>query len=214
MESINDRIIAKNCDIEIYENDIERALVEACERENIDDLLHVGQRQWKAVMRTVGLILFPDTKVLRDKQYILLEGNSIPTNNNRFDYNIINKLCDYYMYISDRYNKLISAEAFSLFINTPRDTIGSWKDNDNKLSNLSFHIYKKLVDNRLDCIKDNSYDNGNVTGTMFVGNVEYGLNLPGVSRETSKKQVLTAADLPQLGSKNIQIAQLQDAENE
>ena len=207
MENINDRLIFKNCDIEIYENDIERALAEACDRERIDDLLEVGQRQWKAVMRTVGKILFPDTKVLRDKQYILLEGNNIPTNNNRFDYDIINKLCDYYMYISDRYNKLISAEAFSLFINTPRDTIGSWKDNDNKLSNMSFHIYKKIKDNRLDCIKDNSYDNGNVTGTMFVGNAEYGLNLPGVSKETSRKQVLTAADLPQLGSKNVQIAQ-------
>ena len=42
---------------------------------------------------------------------------------------------------------------------------------------------------------------------MFVGNAEYGLNLPGVSKETSRKQVLTAADLPQLGSKNVQIAQ-------
>lgn len=200
----NDVLIVKCNEVEIYENDIERALAEACERENVSDLLEVGQRQWKAVMRTVGKILFPDNNVLRDKNNILLEGNNIPTNNNRFDYDVINILCDYYMYLSDRYNKLISAVAFSLFLNIPRDTIGSWKDIDNKLSATSFHIYKKLKDNRLDCIMDDSFDNGNVTGTMFVGNVEYQTNMPGVSRETNQKQALTAADLPKLGGKQAQ----------
>jgi hypothetical protein len=50
----------------------------------------------------------------------------------------------------------------------------------------------------LDCIKDKAADNGNVTGIMFVGNAEFGLNLPGVSREQSQRpQALTASDLLQ-----------------
>lgn len=196
--------MAVNCNgVEIYENDFMFALEEACLDENIDDLVTVSQRRWKAVLRNMGKRMFPDdSKVLRDKKLVILEGNKIPTNNNRFDYDVINALCDYYMYLSDRYDKLISAEGFSLFLNIPRETISRWNVED-KLSKTSFHIYKKIKDARLECIKDNAYDNGNVTGTMYVGNVEFGTNLPGVSRETTAKQALTAADLPKLGASEL-----------
>jgi hypothetical protein len=67
-------------------------------------------------------------------------------------------------------------------------------------------IYKKAKDTRLEGILDDAYDNGNVTGTMFVGNVEYGLNLPGVTREQSTRRVLTSAELPKLSDKPLQLA--------
>lgn len=199
MEQEQDELVVDCNGVEIFENDFELAISEACDKFGYDDLTDISQRQWKAVMGYVGKKVFPDRKILRDKNTVWLEGNMIPTNNNRFDYNIINKLCDYYMRISDRYNKLISAEAFSLFLNIPRDTVGSWKDDES--STTRFHIYKKLKDFRLECIKDNSYDNGNVTGTMYVGNVEYGTNLPGVSREQAGKRALTDAELPKLQAK-------------
>lgn len=202
----NSELIVVCDNIEIFEDDVEMAIKEACLEFCIDDLVAVGQRRWKSVLRYVGKCLFPDNKILRDKKTVWIEGNKIPTNNNKFDYEIIDTLCNYYMALSDRYNKLISAEAFSLFLNIPRDTIGSWKD-DEKSSSARFHIYKKIKDFRLECIKDNAYDNGNVTGTMYVGNVEYQTNLPGVSRETSKNDALTASELPKLGGQNIQIAQ-------
>lgn len=196
MQTDQAELIADCNGIEIFEDDFDMAISEACNKFGYDDLTDVSQRQWKAVMDYVGKKVFPDNKILRDRNTVWLEGNMIPTNNNRFDYNIINKLCDYYMRISDRYNKLISAEAFSLFLNIPRDTIGSWKDDEP--STLRFHIYKKLKDYRLECIKDNAFDNGNVTGTMYVGNVEFGTNLPGVSRENTSKRALSAAELPKL----------------
>ena len=190
-----------NCNgIEIFDNEFELAIDEACEKYGIEDLTEASQRQWKAVMRYVGKRVFTDTQILRDKNTVLLEGNKIPTNNNRFDYNIINTLCDYYMSMSDRYNKLISAEAFSLLLNMPRETISLWGSDEP--STLRFNIYKKLKDYRLECIKDNAYDNGNVTGTMYVGNVEFGTNLPGVSREQSGKRSLTDAELPKLSENN------------
>lgn len=196
--------MAVNCNgVEIYENEFMIALEEACMEEGIEDLVEVSQRRWKAVLRNVGKRMFPDhSKTLRDKNIVFLEGNKIPTNNNRFDYDVINALCDYYMYLSDRYDKLISAEGFSLFLNIPRETISRWNVED-KLSKTSYHIYKKIQETRLECIKDNAYDNGNVTGTMYVGNVEFGTNMPGVSREQTVKQALTAADLPRLNGSEL-----------
>lgn len=193
----NGELVVSLADFDIYENEFEVAIAEACEKYGIDDLVREGQRRWKRVMKYVGKRVFPDTKVLRDKTNVVLEGNSIPTNNNRFDYNILNILCDYYMDLSDQYNKLISAEAFSLFLNISRDTVGLWKDEES--SSPRFVIYKKLKDYRLECIKDNSYDNGNVTGTMYVGNVEYGTNLPGVREDSGRKKALTAQELPKFG---------------
>ena len=189
-----------NCNgIELYENDFMAALDRACIEEGIKDLVTVSQRRWKAVLRNVGKQIFSDRSILKDKKLVILEGNKIPTNNDRFDYDILNTLCDYYMYLSDRYDKLISAEAFSLFLNIPRETVSKWNV-ENRLSETSFYIYKKIQDTRLECIKDNAYDNGNVTGTMYVGNVEFGTNLPGVSRESTAAHKLTAADLPKLGN--------------
>lgn len=193
---MDEELIIKIDEIEIYDNDFEIAIAEACQKFGIDDLTNASQRRWKRVMEFVGKRIFRDNKILRDKNTVWLEGNNIPTNNNRFNYNIINILCDYYMSLSDQYDKLISAEAFSLFLNIPRDTIGSWKDEEP--SSTRFRIYKKLKDFRLECIKDNSYDNGNVTGTMYVGNVEYGTNLPGVKEDSVRRRVLTATELPRL----------------
>lgn len=190
----DEELIIKVDEVEIYDNDFEAAIAEACQKFGIDDLTKASQRRWKRVMEFVGKRIFNNTKILRDKNTVWLDGNNIPTNNNRFDYNIINILCDYYMSLSDQYDKLISAEAFSLFLNIPRNTVGSWKS-DNP-SSPRFNIYKKLKDFRFECIKDNSFDNGNVTGTMYLGNVEYGTNLPGVSREIESRSALGSDSLP------------------
>ena len=200
MDQEQEELVVDCNGIEIFDNDFEVAISEACTKYNIDDLLKASQRQWKSVMRYVGKRVFPDTKILRDKTTVWLEGNKIPTNNNRFDYNIINTLCDYYMDLSDRYNKLISAEAFSLLLNMPRETISLWSSDEP--SSLRFNIYKKLKDYRLECIKDNAYDNGNVTGTMYVGNVEFGTNLPGAGKEPDRKHLLPDAELPKLSENN------------
>lgn len=204
--------IFKVDEVEIFDNDFEIAISEACDKFKIDDLTAASQRQWKRVMAFVGKRIFGNNKILRDRHNVILEGNNIPTNNNRFDYNIINILCDYYMSLSDQYNKLISAEAFSLFINVPRETIGNWRNEE--LSAPRYRIYKKLKDYRLECIKDNAFDNGNVTGTMYVGNVEYGTNLPGVRQDEGRRRALTDAELPRLGgSEFVQIAQSEEKEN-
>ena len=173
-------------DFKIYDNDIDLAIDNACQQLEIDDLRKEGQRRWKAVLQLVGKQLFSNKKILRSRELKINEGNKIPTNNNRYDYNILNSLCDYYIYISNKYNKFVSIEGFSYFTNIPMDSIINWKDNKDltgELNNLSYQIYEKITHSRLENIKDNALDNPNVTGTIAVGNWEYQLNMPGVKTE-------------------------------
>lgn len=204
-------IIIKVDHVEIIEDDFIDAIEEAASRFHYDDINTISQRQWKAILKYAGDRIFKDKSILKSKELILYDGNTIPSNSNRYDYNILNTLCDYYMHISDRYNKLISIEAFSLMLGLSREVVRLWSEHEP--STPTFAIYKKLKDNRLDCIKDNSFDNGNVTGTMYVGNVEYGTNLPGVREDSTRRIALTAADLPKLGKmekQNLQIVDTQE----
>lgn len=193
----NSNIIIKTDNIEIYDNDIERAIKEACEKFQIADLKAERQRPWKAVLQYVGKNVFPDRNVLKDKTLYRGNNSYMASNYNKYNHDIILLLCDYYIYISNLYNKFVSVEGFSYMINIPMDTILEWKNSEP--GSTSFQVWKKLNAIRLESLKDDALDNGNVTGTMFVGNTEYGLNLPGVSRETDKKQALSVEQLPKLG---------------
>ena len=186
MNDNDNNIIFSVDDFKVYDNDIDVAIDNACQELEIDDLRKEGQRRWKAVLQLVGKQLFSNKKILRSRELKINEGNKIPTNNNRYDYNILNSLCDYYIYISNKYNKFVSIEGFSYFTNIPMDSIINWKENKDltgELNNLSYQIYGKITSSRLENIKDNALDNPNVTGTIAVGNWEYQLNMPGVKTE-------------------------------
>uniref|UniRef100_A0AAU8B5L5 Uncharacterized protein n=1 Tax=Dulem virus 39 TaxID=3145757 RepID=A0AAU8B5L5_9CAUD len=193
---MEEELIVNANGIEIFDNDFEIAIAEACAKFGIDDLVKEGQTRWKAVMHFVGKRVFPDTRVLKDKNTIWLEGNSIPTNNNRYDYNILNILCDYYINLSRQYNKLISTVAFSEFVNIDTRVLEGWKDTEP--STTSFRIWKKLQGNREDSLKDKAVDSGNVMGVFQVGRREYQWDMPGVREEPTNKKALSAAELPKL----------------
>lgn len=178
---------------EIYENDFEIAIAEALEKYGIEDLVKEGQTRWKAVMHYVGKRVFPDTKVLKDKNTVWLEGNRIPTNNNRYDYNILNILCDYYIQLSRRYNKLISTVAFSEFVNINVGVIDQWREQEP--TSTSYEIWKKLQGNREDSLKDKAVDSGNVMGIFQVGRREYQWDMPGVREETKRITAQTPEEI-------------------
>ena len=190
METMQDveEVVVKIDGMEFYENDFEIAIGEACRKVRVDDLLKEGQARWKAVMHYVGKRVFPDNDILRDKNIIYVQGNKIPTNNNRYDYNILLALCDYYINLSRQYNKLISAVAFSEFINIPVNTIDKWQYEEP--STPTFQIWKKLQDNRQDSLKDKAVDNGNVMGVFQVGRLEYHWDMPGVRQDSGKDRAL------------------------
>lgn len=193
---MDEELIIKIDEVEIYDNDFEIAIAEACRKFGIDDLVKEGQTRWKAVMHFVGKRVFPDNKILRDKNTVWLDGNNIPTNNNRYNYNILNTLCDYYIQLSRQYNKLISTVAFSEFVNIPTNTIDQWRELEP--SSTRFQIWKKIQDDREDSLKDKAADNGNVMGVFQVGRREFGWDMPNVREDKGNKRILTAAELPKL----------------
>ncbi len=210
---MSEELIVNTNGVEIFDSDFDLAISDACAKFGIEDLVKEGQSRWKAVMHFVGKRVFPDTRILKDKNIVYIEGNKIPTNNNRYNYNILNILCDYYIQLSRQYNKLISTVAFSEFVNIDTRIIDEWKNAEP--STTSYRIWKKLQGNREDSLKDKAVDSGNVMGVFQVGRREFQWDMPGVREERERKQVLTAADLPKLGNldgKNMQ-NQLIDMQN-
>lgn len=199
--NITKHLIADFGTFQLYREDFERAIEQACQELQIDDLKREGQRPWKAVCKRVGEIIFNDNSILKDKQ--LYDNPYIPTNYNRYNYNILNCICDEYIYFSDIYNKLCSTVAFSSWCNIDCGVIDNWRLNKES-SPISYEIWKKLQGIRKDCIKDRAYDNKSPVGAMFVGNNEFGMNQPGIGYEATQARALSANELPQLGGANSQ----------
>lgn len=195
--------------VEVYKNDIEIAIDEACEDLDITDLLKEGQARWKAVCYYVGQKVFPDRNIFKNKNktdFVKVPNNIIPTNCNRYDYNKIDELYNYYVQMSRKYNKLISVVAFSLFCNIPYETIRQWGTDGRErgLGTTGSYIFKKLHDDREDSLKDKAIDSGNVMGVFQVGRREFQWDMPGVKTEQSR-QIKTAEQLPQLGENSAEL---------
>lgn len=194
-------LVADLGDIQVYREDFKNAILQACEEQGIKDLKSEGQRPWKAVCRRVGEILFPDNNVLRDHKLYVNNSKAVEySTNNRFDYILLNNICDEYIYWSDIYNKLCSTVAYSYWVNIPTTTIDLWRRAEP--SSESFKIWKKLQGNRKDCIKDKAYDSNSPVGSMFVGNNEFGMNQPGIGTEATQRIAQKAEDLPRLDLQN------------
>lgn len=197
--NITKHLIADFGTFQLYREDFERAIDRACRELQIEDLKSEGQRPWKAVCKRVGEIIFNDNSILKDKQ--LFDNTCMLTNYNRYNYNILNNICDEYVYFSDVYNKLCSTIAFSNWCNIDNSTVDNWRLNKES-SPISFEIWKKLQGIRKDCIKDRAYDNKSPVGAMFVGNNEFGMNQPGIGYEATQARALSASELPQLNGSN------------
>lgn len=185
--------------VQIYTSTVQDLIDQACIEFHIEDLLKAGQRQWKAVMQYVGMHLFPDTKVLKDKSLSPLNNGTIPTNCNRYDREVLYKLCDYYIYISNVYSKLVSTVAFSYFCNIPTNTMDIWSTEEP--SSLAFKIWQKLRQNRKDCILDRAYDSNSPVGAMYVGNTDFPQEL---GTDIGQRRAITAQELPRLDEKKNQ----------
>lgn len=183
--------------VQIYTSTVQDLIDNACIEFHIEDLLKAGQRQWKAVMYYVGKRLFPDTKVLKDKR--LYSTGVAMTNYNRYDYGVLDILCNYYLNLSDRYSKLVSAVAFSYFCNIPTNTIDIWAGDEP--SQGSFKIWQKLRQNRKDCILDRAYDSNSPVGAMYVGNTDFPQEL---GTDMGQRKAITAQELPRLDEKKSQ----------
>lgn len=189
--------------IEIFENDIEMYLRMFQEEQEIEDLRTVPQTIWNACLMYIQRHVFSDRDNLKQKNNIYTDNTITPTNCNSYDYELLNSICDYYIYITALYDKECSIYGFSKLVNIPYTLIQEWGNNykdSNRLSSLSSDIYKKLTNEREQSLVAKLVSMKHPTAMAIILNKDYGYNLPGVSKEQAGKGALTAAELPKLGA--------------
>ena len=199
----------QNTDIsQVFENDMDLYLSMYCEEQHIEDIRQESQNVWNGALMYIKRHAFNEPGCLKSKKLVNTTGTFTGgvSNYNSYDYDLVNRICDYYIYMCMRYDKEVSAIGFSLLTGINNDTIDAWKNGENKLSTSCSEIAKKITQFREESLSAKlATAKRNPVGILAILNRHYGWNLPGVSREQqSHKQALTAADLPQLGGTNGQ----------
>lgn len=184
--------IAQSDEIVIHSNEIEAALLDACEELGIKDLLSEKLGRWKAALSIVGNRLFKPSQILRQKDAIYPTTYGGRSNLNAWDYDKVNELCDYYLFLSNKYNKVVSIEAFSCLSGICKGTIETWKSHD--VAKTSFCVWKKLNEAREVSIADKMLDSSSIVGSIAVANREYQWNSDLQTGKTVDKDRLTLED--------------------
>ena len=189
--------------IEVFENDIQMYLTMFCEENGIEDMKKESQSVWNGALRYIRRHVFNNKDLLKEPNNIYNINNSITSNYNMYNYELVNNICDIYIDLCFINDKEVSILGFSNLTGIDNETINVWGNNDSKLSTLSFGIYKKLSQFREESLSNKLVTGKqNPVGILGVLNRHYQWNMPGVSREQANKRALTDAELPKLDSSN------------
>lgn len=185
---------------EVFENDVELYLSQFCEEQGIDDMKRESQSVWNAALMYIKRHAFNDPHILKARNNIYNANAIMDSTYNSYNYDIVDRVCDYYIYMCMMYDKEVSAVGFSLLTGIDRYTILTWREEGTKLSSKSSAIGKKIQDFREESLSAKlATANKNPVGILAILNRHYQWNLPGVSKESSKQRVLSASELPKLG---------------
>ena len=193
--------------IEVFENDIELYLQEFADRDGIEDYKQVGQSVWNAALRYIYIHVFkPNPDILKSHVNINIPGNYIPSNFNAYNYELLNDICDYYIYnMCMRYNKEVSILGFTTLTGIDQSIIYDWGNNNTKLSTTSSNIYKKLSEMREESLSNKLADGKqNPVGVIAILNRQYGWASPYTSDANRQKRALTDSELPKLSANGTQ----------
>ena len=211
-----ERVEAVEPCIEVFENDMDFYLREYQINNDIEDFSNVPQNVWSGALLYVNKEVFkPHPGILKQKNNTSVNSKVAVSNFNAYDYDLVNQVCDYYISKCMMYNKEVSLRGFSFLTGINIDTLIDWGNRSTKLSATSCEIYKKLHDLREESLSAKLSDGKqNPVGLIAILNKHYGWNMPGVSRESTAKQQLSASELPKLGQiptkKAAECAQLVD----
>ena len=197
--------------IEVFENDIQMYLTMFCEENGIEDMTKEPQSRWNSCLRYIYKYVFKsNNNLLRQKDNIYNINNPIPSNYNSYDYDMVLKILDIYIFdMCMRYDKEVSIIGFSTLTGIDESIIYDWGNGESgKLSTLSSKIYKKLNQYREESLSNKLVTgNKNPVGVIAVLNRQYGWASPYTSDSNRQKAVLTASDLPKLSENNTQFIQ-------
>lgn len=189
-------------DPEIFENDIDMYLQIFCENQKppIEDLTKASQSVWNAALMYVHRHVFKNREYFRSKEKI----NDICITSstfNLYNYNLVNDICDYYIYLCMTYEKEISILGFSNLTGIPDSTIYDWGYNQRELSRTGSEICKKLQKYNEESLENKlASGKANPVGVIAILNRRHGWASPYTADSNRQRtQALTADQLPKLG---------------
>lgn len=166
--------------IEVFENDIYLYLQEYIDTHNIEDMHREPQSRWNAAL------LYINKNYFKLHQDLLKSGNystgnlvyNNASNNNAYDLEIINNICDIYIDLCYEYDKEISILGFSKLTGINQDTFYDWGNQSSRPGSLGCEIYKKLSREREESLS-NMLISGkrNPVGLLGALNRHYGWNM-------------------------------------
>lgn len=196
--------------IEIFENDIQLYLSMFCEENGIEDMKKESQSVWNGALRYIRRHVFNNKDLLKEHNNIYNINNSIASNYNMYNYELINNICDIYIDLCFITDKEVSIIGFSNLTGIDNETVNIWGNKDNKLSTLGFGIYKKLSLFREESLSNKLVTgNKNPVGVIAVLNHQYGWASPYTSDSNRQKTALTAAELPKLSGNTPELVQIE-----
>lgn len=192
----------------IDNNMIEDTIISCAEHENIN-IYDCKISQFKAILLQSGSILFPKDKNILKIKIETHNNNNIPVYNYVWDIRKLKIICDIYLYISYKYNKIISFSYYSLLCNSNyfamKNVLNNISDYNNmawgtEFNNLKNYIIKRLSQDREEYIKESCIETPGAIGKIAVANTEYGWNLtPGQKAiNTADNNILSLGQLPTL----------------
>lgn len=168
---------------EIIKNDLIAKTIEDRATYNNIDLQNCPLNHWKMILQETGFLLWgEDRKTLRIEQGIIYHGAVRPSGKNTYDMQKIKKVCDIYIYLSHKYNKIISMSYFSYLLFMLGNELYNLLDNKQhnesltEFNNIRTEILKKIYSEREENIKEKCLESSSPVGYIAIGNTEYGWN--------------------------------------
>ena len=185
--------------VELFENDIQLYLTMFCEENGIEDMKKESQSVWNGALRYIRRHVFNNKDLLKEPNNIYNTNNSIASNYNMYNYELVNNICDIYIDLCFINDKEVSIIGFSNLTGIDNETIGIWGDNCNKLSSTSFEVYKKLSQFREESLSNKLVTgNKNPVGVIAVLNRQYGWASPYTSDSNKQRKSISAEEIRQL----------------
>lgn len=175
---------------EVFESAIHEYLQEYIDTHNIENMHREPQSRWNAALLYINKYYFKlHQDLLKSGNYStgnLVYNNS--SNNNAYDLDIINNICDVYIDLCYEYDKEISILGFSKLTGINQDTFYDWGNQSSRPGSLGCEIYKKLSREREESLS-NMLISGkrNPVGLLGALNRHYGWNM-GQPRGVSGEQ--------------------------
>lgn len=140
--------------IEVYYSEIHAALQEYIDDRQIEDMSKETQNKWNAALIYIYNTVFKGTNKLKKDNYSTV-NNGGSSNNNAYDLDIVNQICDYYIALCYEYDKEVSINGFNKLTGISTDCIlkwggkgGTYGDGIQDAGSAGLALHKKLTDER------------------------------------------------------------------